>query len=124
LSRPFFENDVSKLSTKTPTSAQPPTLTASAREHLRRVLIRDQADRDAICKQAFVDGSRVEPRRLATRHTGRCRLRQGLRSIDEERHSVWEVDARGERWNAVDLSMNILVEIEALTLGLPDELDQ
>jgi hypothetical protein len=47
----------------------------------------------------------------------------GLRSI-EERHSVWKVDARGERWNAVDLSMSIWGEIEALTFGLPDELDQ
>jgi hypothetical protein len=47
----------------------------------------------------------------------------GSHSI-EERHSVWGVDARGERWNAVDLSMNIWGEIEALTLGLPGELDR
>jgi hypothetical protein len=39
------------------------TLDPSARDALRRVLIHDQVDRDAICKllgwlQAFVDGSR------------------------------------------------------------------
>jgi hypothetical protein len=44
----------------------------------------------------------------------------GSRSI-EEGHSVWEVDAPRER---LDLSMSIWGEIEGLTLGLPDELNQ
>jgi hypothetical protein len=44
----------------------------------------------------------------------------GSRSI-EERYSVWEMDARGERMNAVALSMSIWGEIEeSLTLGFPE----